>query len=564
MEKGYFAYMRKITLFVLCSSLAVSAASNHVGYRANASKRIVLPFRQAESLVVKDSQNQIIATLVPDTISTWDASGETMSIYDFSHLQKAGNYSLWFKDSLLNDSLRIREKPYHSLVDDALKFFYLQRTDIDIQSQYAGLYKRPKGHADTLVKLHSSTGDTGSIRSPKGWYDAGDFGKYIVNSGITMYTLLLLYEDYAKDFQKRTWNIPESGNKTPDLLDEIRYNLEWMLSMQAHDGGVYHKLTSLHHAKFVMPHEDSPERYAIGKSTSAALDFAAVMAMASRVYKSWDAKLAKSCLQASRKAFLWALAHPDIQFIQPPDVRTGQYGDSHLQDEFFWASVELAVADPAQREFYLAMAQGKMGPMDTPSWQMVGPLGYFTLARHPELGDLSLQAKDSLLQFADSLAQNGQSGYGVSLRKKDFVWGSNAVLSNQSLVVLQALRIQRKPAYQAVIQSNFDYLLGLNPLQRSYITGYGNQPPMHPHHRPSAMDSVVAPVPGMLAGGPHDGGQDEFNPEKPNETWKCPAYRKVGTPAFSFIDDRCSYATNEVAINWNAPLAYVAWALSKD
>ncbi len=100
-----------------------------------------------------------------------------------------------------------------------------------------------------------------------------------------MYTLLLLYEDYPKDFQKRTWNIPESVNKTPDLLDEIRYNLEWMLAMQAKDGGVYHKLTSLHHAKFVMPHEDSPERYAIGKSTAAALDFAAVMAMASRVYK---------------------------------------------------------------------------------------------------------------------------------------------------------------------------------------------------------------------------------------------------------------------------------------
>ena len=96
-------------------------------------------------------------------------------------------------------------------------------------------------------------------------------------------------------------------------------------------------------------------------------------------------------------------------------------------------------------------------------------------------------------------------------------------------------------------------------MEISYVTGFGFRSPRKPHHRPSQCDLVDDPVPGMLVGGPHLGKQDINLDGK--DAWKCPNYASSEKPALAYLDDECSYATNEVAINWNAPLAYVAGAL---
>ena len=110
--------------------------------------------------------------------------------------------------------------------------------------------------------------------------------------------------------------------------------------------------------------------------------------------------------------------------------------------------------------------------------------------------------------------------------------------------------------YYEAAQKVMDYLLGKNPLDMSFVTGFGTKSPMLPHHRPSTADNVEPPVPGMVVGGPQPGGEDIGT-----KTWECKEYRGEKLPATSYIDDRCSYATNEVAINWNAPFAYLAGAL---
>lgn len=90
--------------------------------------------------------------------------------------------------------------------------------------------------------------------------------------------------------------------------------------------------------------------------------------------------------------------------------------------------------------------------------------------------------------------------------------------------------------------------MGRNGTSYAFVTGYGDKTPMNPHHRPSGADGVEAPVPGLIAGGPNPGQQDGCS--YPSDI-----------PDQSYVDDYCSYASNEIAINWNAPLVYLGNAL---
>lgn len=121
------------------------------------------------------------------------------------------------------------------------------------------------------------------ISSPKGWYDAGDYNKYIVNSGFTLGLILQSYQLHQDRFNSLNLQIPESDNKIPDILDEMMYNLEWMLTMQdPTDGGVYHKLTTPNFEGFVMPEDCKQQRYVVQKTTTATLDFAATKSSGSK------------------------------------------------------------------------------------------------------------------------------------------------------------------------------------------------------------------------------------------------------------------------------------------
>jgi endoglucanase len=188
----------------------------------------------------------------------------------------------------------------------------------------------------------------------------------------------------------------------------------------------------------------------------------------------------------------------------------------------------------------------------------VRPLGWISLAQqrgHLPRPDDAAAAERRIVAAADTLLARWQaSPERLSMAKSDFVWGSNAVLLNQAMMLVQAYRITHKADYLNAAQSALDFTLGRNPLGISYVTGFGTRSTMHPHHRPSVADGIAAPVPGWLAGGPNPGQQDRKD---------CPAGVGYASsrPALSYLDNACSYASNEVAINWTAPLVYVAAAL---
>lgn len=499
-------------------------------------------------------------------------SDEKTVVLSFSDFEEPGEYVIEVPSVGQSRPFSINRQLLQPVSVAALKAFYYQRSATPIDGQYAGVWSRPVAHPDNSVMIHSSAVSKGrpegfTISSAKGWYDAGDYNKYIVNSGFTVGVLLSLCEDYPDYVKQLSTNIPESGNVTPDLLDEVYWNLSWMLTMQdPADGGVYHKLTTPSFEGFIKPIDCAKQRYVVAKSVTAALGFAASMAQASRVYAGFEADYPGASavmLEASKRAFSWALKHPEAYYRQKemneqhqPAVVTGEYGDSFAGDEFFWAAAELYITTGDDK--YLDTAdKNTPAAYALPTWSNVGGLGCQTLIRHSELvkdkgRGLVEEMRGQLLAYADSaVAKSVLSPYAATYGRaaKDFFWGCNSdAASNQGISFLYAWKQTKDKKYLDAALHNMDYLLGRNATGYCYITGFGTKSPMNPHHRLSASDEIAEPIPGFLVGGPNPGKQDgcEYASAVPD---KC------------YADVEASYASNEIAINWQGLFAYFAVAL---
>jgi endoglucanase len=563
--------IKKALFPLLCLAASVDAAAairvNQLGFPPQAEKLAVVTDSAATSfeVVAADSGKTVFSSKL-GAPAVWKASAETARLADFSALTAPGEYRIKVDGAALSDRFVIRADVYRNLNVASIKAYYMNRAGIPLLAQYAGVYARPAGHMDDKALVHASAASKQRpegtvITSAKGWYDAGDYNEYVVNSGISTYTLLAAFEHFPEYFSKQNLNIPESGNGLPDILNETLWNLDWMLTMQdPNDGGVYHKLTNKTFDGMVMPDQATrAPRYVVQKSTAAALDFAATMATASRVFKAYEQQrpgLSARMMTAAEAAWKWAEAHPDARFKNPSDVRTGEYGDQHLGDEFAWAAAELYIS--TGKDSYYRAIKPEQAPATTPAWSDVSGLAWMSLAHHrarlTPLADQKLIAS-RIDGLAASLAMGWKtSAYRVPMQEADFVWGSSAVILNQSMMLLQGYRLNGKADYLNAAQSGLDYVLGRNATAYSFVTGFGARPALHPHHRPSEADKVQAPVPGFLVGGPQAGQQDQKD---------CPVPYPAKLPATSYLDHACSYASNEVAINWNAPLVYVSAALDQ-
>jgi endoglucanase len=526
---------------------------NQVGYFANASKIVIVPSTNIVKFNVINANGSIVLSGISSAPAVWEYSGEAVVQIDLSALNAVGQYSLEVEDSQQRASFSIKASPYDAMHKAAFKAYYINRASIKLLPEFAGDYARPMGHVDTQVLVHSSAATASRpegtvISSPKGWYDAGDYNKYIVNSGISTYTLLLAYEHFTAYYDNKSLNIPESNNGIPDILDEIDWNLEWMSTMQdPNDGGVYHKLTTKNFTPIIMPHEGTEPRFVVQKSTAAALNFAAVMANASRLYQATRPTLANKYLLQAIDAYSWALENPTQYYRQPSDIQTGEYGDNNVTDEFAWASAELYLTtqEPPFLENFDQYAQAAQ----VPSWAQVSALPYISMAFNNQADILFTEQQRQrystrLVDLANNIMQTyNTSAYKVAMSEGDFVWGSNAVAMNRALVLWQAHKITQDEQYKVAAEELVNYVMGKNPTGFSFVTGFGEVSPIEPHHRQSVADEVLTPVPGFLVGGPHSGQQDSCN-------------YVSDLPAQSFLDDWCSYSTNEVTINWNAPLIY--------
>lgn len=546
---------------------------NQAGFLPNREKRAVLIGRTPEARfhVVRYGTSDTVLSSDCGPLKASQHSSLSTRILDFSSLRTEGDYVLTVPSLGLASGFKVSGNAMAAEALASLKAFYHIRVQGAQEPQYAGRWHRPAGHPDSAVLVHPSASSVDRpagtvIRSPGGWYDAGDYNKYIVNSSITVGTLLSSYEDFPAHFDTLRTGIPESGNPLPDLLDEVLQNLRWMLTMQdPGDGGVYHKCTNAAFDGTVMPGVTKLPRYVVMKSTAAALDFAAVTAQAARVFERFRDRLpglSDSCLKAARLAWDWAERNPSVIYNQDninrlhePDIKTGTYGDGDLSDEWFWAAAEM-LATTGEKRFTERVRMGLDLPLRLVSWNSVAMAGYHSLVRVGRGKPVTVPSevtamRNRILRFADSLLSNAaRSAFGTPMggSASDFEWGSNAVAANQGIVLVNAHLLTGKADYLDGALANLDHILGRNATGYCFLTGFGRRSPMHIHHRPSEADGIPEPVPGLVAGGPNPGREDGC------------AYLYTETET-SYVDDYCSYASNEIAINWNAPTVYLLHAV---
>ncbi|MGD1155448.1 MAG: glycoside hydrolase family 9 protein [Terriglobia bacterium] len=555
-----------LAFFLVCFSVAIARVGesggtsiklDQVGYPLDGPK-IAMVSASAQTFEVKRVGDNLTAFQGKLSARTMDAgSGDQVEAADFSRLRQPGTYYLDVPGVGRSWTFSIGPGGFSRTYYLAMRALYGQRcgTAVDLGPEFPGYT-----HAACHLKgsFHPSSGKEGRRDNLGGWHDAGDYGRYMVDSGIATGTLLWAWEMFGPKLRDIKLNIPESGNGTPDILNEARWNLEWMLKMQDLDGGAWHKQTSEHFCEFVMPEDDrlSSEVIGVGKepyeSTCATADLAAVAAIAARVYQPFDRNFAAKNLRAARKAWAWAERHPDVTFKNPPGISTGEYGDADCGDERLWAAAELwRTTGDARYNRYFVDHYAKYLPtlhaLDAESWRVVAPMALWAYALATRSGTDPRTLVEVRAAAHETAERTGRSPYHVSLVAKDYVWGSNGLVANYGMELLIANALSPDRVFLETALDNLHYLLGRNTFSISWVTQVGANPFRHPHHRPSGADKNPGAWPGLLSGGPNAARQDSVLKALPADL----------PPAKVYADDQSSYASNEVCINWQAMLVFL-------
>ena len=509
------------------------------------------------------------------------SSGDNVHVIDFSALDTVANGYVLSVAGASSFPFDISADPIRRLRYDALAFFYHQRSGVAIQSQFVGTaYARPAGHinvapnrGDNAVACRVNCGYTLDVRG--GWYDAGDHGKYVVNGGISAWQLINEYERtlYIAGADRAalgdgTLAIPERTNGVPDILDEARWEVEFLLKMQVPDGRTFagmahHKIHDQNWTGLPLRPEADPQlRLLSAPTTAATLNLAAVAAQASRVWRVIDPAFSSRTLVAAEKAYAAAKANPNRLADANDGVGGGTYTDNSVIDEFYWAAAELYITtgnttyrnDLSSSTYFRGSGFTQQGF----DWWWTPGLGDTSLAIVPNglpASDISA-TRAALVSFADRLlTQANAQGYPAPTARYD--WGSNGVVANNAMILALAFDFTSQQKYRAGVYQALDYLLGRNAFAQSFISGYGEKASRNQHHRFWANQlngSMPNPPPGSLAGGPNTGLQD---PVAMARVTGC-------RPQKCYLDDINAWSLNEVAINWNAALSWTAnWAAEK-
>lgn len=494
----------------------------------------------------------------------------------------------------------VSEDVFSGLKYDLLRYFYHNRAGIPIEAKYAGgmQWARPAGHEkEDLTCFHGR--DLQDLQWPAcdykldvsgGWYDAGDQSKYVVNSGISVWTLLNAYERGVNGFEDGAANIPESGNGLNDLLDEARYNLDYMLSMQAPEGAeaavllgnvegqwdaakptvtdvsgmVHHKSgDTVWPAMPVMPHQNHSPRALFAPSTAATLHVAAVGAQCARVFRGIDDAYADTCLAAARRAYAAAQRVPDA-YAYGNFPGTGPYGSTDVRGEFYWAAAEMYVTTGEEvfrgdlQTYQAALDEWPVNTRAEPYWADTKGLGILSLARLAPDEALKTEARNGLVQTVDGyIEQIRYEGYQIPINRGIWPWGSIGTLANRGILLGTAYELTGDTRYRDAGLDLLDYILGRNPRDLSYVSGHGEVSFKAPHHRHWAgaqYEGYPLPPPGAVAGGPNN--TSPAGPVSATIYEACNGHAQI-----CYADHNDAYELNEVAINWQAATFWLAaWA----
>lgn len=533
---------------------------NQVGFTKDGIKKAVMNFAADEYEIRNTSGEKVFSGRIqkfgPDSIS-----GEETYVADFSEFKQEGSFRVCAGD-ITSAAFTVSDTVYDKLMKDVLKCFYYLRCGDALSKEYAGEYYHGPCHMSpaTVYGTDEKRDVTG------GWHDAGDYGRYST-AGAVAVAHLLYGVRFFNDLLNVKFDIPTENcdkGQFPDILSEVRVELDFLMKMQREDGAVYHKVTTFCHAPFIMPEEDTDELFLFSVSSIATADFAAVFALAYTVYKDYDSAYADKLLAASKKAYEWLLDNPKpLLFYNVEGSNTGQYDEAEDYSNRYWAAAALYEATGDER-YYTDVRDEKRRAADygdkhagfgfqgdyltCMGWAEVAGLGSMSLILKGADDELTKEIMTRFTSEADRLSKvAGKNGFGLPMLAEDYIWGSNMELLKYMMILAVTDRfVVSKPEYRKAICAGLDYLLGCNSMDVSYVTGHGEKAYKNPHLRPTAVDDVEDPWPGLVSGGPNRGLQDEKAQELPKDT----------APMKCYLDDVSCYSLNEITIYWNSPLVF--------
>lgn len=533
------------------ATLSPKIVLNQVGYGSDWQKQAFLIDaidRASTPIEVIDrATNKSVLTVSPRLETP---AGE-VQVIDFSDLTAPGEYILQF-EKLQSVPFQVGEDSYRDPLVKLLRSYYLQRCGIALDDPVTGIRHAPCHLQDgAIARRDLAHRQEERIAATGGWHDAGDYGKYVATATVTIGQLLSLYEQLPARFPDGQLQIPESGNGISDLLDEMQFGLDWLLTMQRSDGAVYRKLSGREWSVGKAPDEDVQPRYIYGISTPETAKFAAVMAMAGRVYQPIVPERSTIYQTAAYKAWQFLQKHPRMQvdWVEGDDSGSGKYLYSEIdneqslktdKDDRLWAAAELSIlSGKPEFEQYFA-DESEQVDYTLFEWKDSSSLGMLDYWLQPEdrgSKELKDRIQAKLSARADRLLRKvQQSPY--RLANDRFIWGSNKMTLQEGITLAYAYKIAGDRQYLDAARDQLHFILGRNPFDRTFVTGVGTNPVQNVNHLFARAKKIY--IPGLLVGGPNNGAQDGIAPKD----------RGI----LSYIDSEKSYATNEYAIDYNAVL----------
>lgn len=528
---------------------------NQVGFLPTEKKAAVLNFNAEKFSLCDETGKEVFESSVKH-FGTDDISGEDAYLADFSEFSREGRFFVKAGEEK-SCSFEIGKEPFDKLMKDLLKTFYYLRCGSGLDEKYAGVY----AHKPCHTSLATVYGTDEKVDVTGGWHDAGDFGRY-TTAGCVAVSHLLLAVRMFPEILKVEFNIPKC-DKLPDILAEVKVELDFLMKMQSKDGGAWHKVTTFSHAPFVMPEDDKEELFLFAVSSIATADLAATCALAYTVYKDYDSKYADKLLDTALKAYGWLEENPqEVLFKNVKGSNTGEYGEAEDISNRFWAASALyeATGDKKylnellfQKERLLLFEEDNFSKRSNVNifvcfgWEDVAGLGSAILVLKNEDNSFTDSVKSAFVKEADRLLDVAlKNGFGLCMEAKDFIWGSNMELGKYLMILSIAKQISGSDKYNETIDKGFAYLLGCNSMDTSYVTGNGEKAYKNPHLRPTAVDNVEDPWPGLVSGGPNVGLQDERAKEVDPKS----------APMKCYLDHIDCYSLNEITIYWNSPFVF--------
>lgn len=509
---------------------------NSIGFLPDQIKKATIASNFSEFKLVKDN-GEVVFTGKPTSMNNSDTN-EQVYIADFSSITQEGSYILIVPGVGKSTTFKIAKDIYLEPYKASMLAMYLARCGTSVSVNYNGkTFSHGACHTNDAY-LDAITGQHTKADGTKGWHDAGDYNKYVVNAGITVGSMLFAWEQFGDSIKDIKLTMPENNNSMPDFLDEIKYEIDWLFTMQYPDGSgkVSHKLTTKGFGGFILPEQESAERFFTPWGSAATADFVAMMAMASRAFKPYDAQYADKCLKAAKVSYQFLKANPNNTKPDQSAYSTGEY-DSNDSDDRLWAAAEMweATGESSYLNDFESRANSFSPKIDADfDWANVNNLGMFTYLLSTRSGkneSLYNSIKNSLVSCAYTISKTASNhGYGRTLGTK-YYWGCNGTVARQSMILQIANQFSPSSDNINASLDALGHLFGRNYFNRSFVTGLGINPPKNPHHRPSGGDSVAEPWPGYLIGGGWPNAKD-------------------------WVDNQDSYETNEIAINWNGALIY--------